>query len=54
MNAWSGASPGAIGGFGTNHHLRQSLVFLNVTAMLQPRGASLWEVIEGWRGWAGL
>ncbi|MDK3024327.1 NAD(P)H-dependent oxidoreductase [Cupriavidus taiwanensis] len=24
------ASPGAIGGFGANHHLRQSLVFLNV------------------------
>ena len=23
-------SPGAIGGFGANHHLRQSLVFLNV------------------------
>ena len=34
-SAWSGkpgavisASPGAIGGFGANHHLRQSLVFL--------------------------
>ncbi len=42
-NAWSGkpgavvsASPGAIGGFGANHHLRQSLVFLNVPAMAQP------------------
>ena len=42
-NAWSGkpgavvsASPGAIGGFGANHHLRQSLVFLNVPAMPQP------------------
>jgi chromate reductase len=42
-NAWSGkpgavvsASPGAIGGFGANHHLRQSLVFLNVPAMQQP------------------
>jgi NAD(P)H-dependent FMN reductase len=23
-------SPSAIGGFGANHHLRQSLVFLNV------------------------
>jgi len=23
-------SPGAIGGFGANHHLRQSLVFLNM------------------------
>jgi chromate reductase len=42
-NAWSGkpgavvsASPGAIGGFGANHHLRQSLVFLNIPAMPQP------------------
>lgn len=30
------ASIGAIGGFGANHHLRQSLVFLNVPAMAQP------------------
>lgn len=30
------ASPGAIGGFGANHHLRQSLVFLNVPVMQQP------------------
>lgn len=30
------ASPSAIGGFGANHHLRQSLVFLNVFAMQQP------------------
>jgi chromate reductase len=30
------ASPGAIGGFGANHHLRQSLVFLNVPTMQQP------------------
>jgi chromate reductase, NAD(P)H dehydrogenase (quinone) len=30
------ASPSAIGGFGSNHHLRQSLVFLNVPAMQQP------------------
>lgn len=42
-SVWSGkpgavvsASPGAIGGFGANHHLRQSLVFLNVPAMPQP------------------
>jgi len=42
-SAWSGkpgavisASPGAIGGFGANHHLRQSLVFLNVPCMQQP------------------
>ncbi|ARU86965.1 NADPH-dependent FMN reductase [Pseudomonas sp. M30-35] len=30
------ASPGAVGGFGANHHLRQSLVFLNVPVMQQP------------------
>ncbi len=42
-SAWSGkpgaiisSSPGAMGGFGANHHLRQSLVFLNVPAMAQP------------------
>lgn len=29
-------SPGAIGAFGANHHLRQSLVFLNIPAMPQP------------------
>lgn len=29
-------SPGAIGGFGANHHLRQSLVFLNVPCLQQP------------------
>lgn len=29
-------APGAIGGFGANHHLRQSLVFLNMPAMQQP------------------
>ena len=29
-------SPGVIGGFGANHHLRQSLVFLNVPVMQQP------------------
>ena len=42
-SAWSGkpaavmsVSPGAIGGFGANHHLRQSLVFLDMPAMAQP------------------
>jgi chromate reductase len=30
------ASPGAIGGFGANQHLRQSFVFLNVLCMQQP------------------
>lgn len=29
-------SPGAMGAFGANHHLRQSLVFLNAPAMQQP------------------
>ena len=42
-SAWNGkpaaiisVSPGAIGGFGANHHLRQSLVFLDMPAMQQP------------------
>ena len=29
-------SPGALGGFGANHHLRQPLVFLDMPAMQQP------------------
>ena len=29
-------SPGALSGFGANHHLRQALVFLNVPTMQQP------------------
>ena len=29
-------SPGAIGAFGANHHLRQSFVFLDMPAMQQP------------------
>lgn len=29
-------SPGAIGGFGANHHLRQSMVFLDVLTLQQP------------------
>jgi chromate reductase, NAD(P)H dehydrogenase (quinone) len=43
MSVWAGkpgavmsVSPGAIGAFGANHHLRQSLVFLNVPTMAQP------------------
>ena len=42
-SAWAGkpaailsCSPGAVGGFGANHHLRQSLVFLDMPAMQQP------------------
>jgi chromate reductase, NAD(P)H dehydrogenase (quinone) len=30
------ASPGAMGGFGANHHLRQSCVFLDMPIMPQP------------------
>jgi len=29
-------SPGALGAFGANHHLRQCLVFLNIPTMQQP------------------
>jgi chromate reductase, NAD(P)H dehydrogenase (quinone) len=29
-------SPGAMGGFGANHHLRQSLVFLDMPVLQQP------------------
>jgi chromate reductase len=29
-------TPGALGAFGANHHLRQSLVFLNMPTMQQP------------------
>jgi chromate reductase len=29
-------SPGALGGFGANHHLRQSMVFLDVPLLQQP------------------
>ncbi len=43
QSAWNGkpaavvsVSPGPLGGFGANHHVRQSLVFLNVPAMPQP------------------
>ena len=43
QNAWNAkpgavisGSPGAIGGFGANHHLRQSLVFMNVPTLQQP------------------
>src|SRR2546427_7527271 len=42
-SAWAGkpcavvsVSPGAVGGFGANHHLRQMLVFLDMPALQQP------------------
>jgi len=55
QSAWSGKpgaiislAPGALGGFGANHHLRQSLVFLDVPVMQQPEayignGAKLFD-----------
>jgi chromate reductase len=43
QSVWAGkpgavvsVSPGAIGGFGANHHLRQSMVFLDVPMLQQP------------------
>lgn len=43
QSIWSGkpgaivsVAPGAIGGFGANHHLRQSMVFLDVPLLQQP------------------
>ena len=43
QSAWDGkpaavasVSPGALGAFGANHHLRQSLVFLNMPTLQQP------------------
>jgi chromate reductase len=43
QSAWDGkpgavvsCSPGAIGGYGANHHLRDCLVFLNVLPLQQP------------------
>jgi chromate reductase len=58
QSAWGGkpgavvsVSPGAIGGFGANHHLRQSLVFLNVLPMQQPEaylgGVAKWFDADG-------
>ncbi len=54
-NAWKGkpgavisCTTGALGAFGANHHLRQSLVFINVPTMGQPeayigKAASLFD-----------
>lgn len=43
QSAWDGKpaavvsiTPGALGGFGANHHLRQALVFLNMPTLQQP------------------
>jgi chromate reductase len=35
VSVWDRKPGGAIGAFGANHHLRQSLVFLNVQTMQQ-------------------
>ena len=47
-SSWSGkpalvvsVSPGAIAGFGANHHLRQSLVFLDMPTLQQPEAISV-------------
>ena len=42
------ASPGGVGGFGANHHLRQSLVFLNMPVLQQPEAyiGGLWEMFD--------
>jgi chromate reductase len=41
------ASPGAIGGFGSNHNLRQSCVFLDMPVMQQPE-AYLSAIKDEW------
>lgn len=58
QSAWQGkpggvvtVSPGAVGGFGANHHLRQMLVFLDVHPLQQPEaylgGAGKWFGDDG-------
>ena len=41
-------SPGGIGGFGANHHLRQSLVFLDMPVLQQPEAyiGGGWELFD--------
>ena len=57
-SAWAGkpagvvsVSPGALGAFGANHHLRQMLVFLDMPAMQQPEaylgGVGKWFDADG-------
>ena len=55
-SAWSNksgavisVSPGALGGFGANHHLRQVLTFLNVATMQQPEAyiGSVHTLLDG-------
>jgi chromate reductase len=55
-SAWNGkpaaiisVTPGALGAFGANHHLRQSLVFLNMPTLAQPEAyvANVATVFDG-------
>src|SRR5262249_18909932 len=55
QSAWEGkpagiisGSVGVVGGFGANHHLRQSLTYLNMPAMQQPEAylGSLGECVD--------
>jgi len=55
QSVWNGkpagiisGSIGAVGGFGANHHLRQSLTYLNMPAMQQPEAylGSLAECVD--------
>jgi chromate reductase len=55
-SAWSGkpaaiasVTPGALGAFGANHHLRQSLVFLDMPCLQQPEVyiANVAKVLDG-------
>lgn len=56
QSAWDGkpcavisVTPGGLGAFGANHHLRQSLVFLNMPVMQQPEGyiSNVAKLFEG-------
>lgn len=42
------ATPGALGAFGSNHHLRQSAVFLDIPMMQQPE--AYFSHVGGWFG----
>ena len=56
QSAWEGkpcaivsVAPGAIGAFGANHHLRQSMVFLNMPAMILLYRRGRQAVRRGWQ-----
>lgn len=55
QSAWSkkpgaivSATPGGLGAFGSNHHLRQSAVFLDIPMMQQPE--AYFSHVGGWFG----